>query len=174
MGLTWHLTDEGGVSRVAHGGATLGQIAMLLLVPEHDLALVILTNAGSGRRLNRDAVRWVLREYLGAVVTDPEPIETGVDELRAYVGAYRRPFMDVELHLDEDERLLATVTQKLGFPERDSPRSPPTTVTLGLSAHDRFIVTEGPVPGARAEIIRNADGSIGWLRFAGRIHARMP
>lgn len=116
----------------------------------------------------------MLREYLDTVITDPEPIESGADELRPYVGTYRRPFMDVELRLDDEGRLIATVTQKLGFPERDSPVSPPTTVMLGLHARDRFVVIEGPRQGARAEIIRNTDGSIGWLRFAGRIHARMP
>jgi len=47
-----------------------------------------------------------------------------------------------------------------------------STIALAPYARDRFVVTEGPLPGARAEIIRKADGSIGWLYFAGRIHAR--
>ncbi len=174
MALTWHVSDSGGVRRSSHGGATLGQRAMLTVVPGHELVLATLTNAETGRRLNRDAVRWVLREYLDAVVTDPEPLKTDADDLREYIGTYTRPYMDIELHLDDGDTLLATVTQKMGFPERDSPRSPPTTVELGMVARDRFIITRGPVPGRAAEIIRNADGSIGWFRFASRIHAREP
>ncbi len=172
MALTWHVADEGGVRRSSHGGATLGQLAMLTIVPEHDLAFAILTNSGAGRRLNRDAVRRVLRVFLDVEVADPEPQVTQPEDLREYVGTYTRPFMDIELHLDDDGTLLATVKQKMGFPERDSPRSPPWTVALGMVAPDRFITTTGPVPGSGAEIIRNADGTIGWLRIAGRIHAR--
>ena len=173
MALTWHLTDEGGVRQVAHGGGTLGQISMLVLVPEHDLGLSILTNSGGGGLLTRDAVRWVLREYLDAVVSDPEPVVIDADELRAYVGTYSRPFMDVVLRLDDDgQRLVGKAIQKRGFPERDSPVGPPMTATLAPYAPDRFVITDGPRQGSRVEIIRNEDGSIGWLRIGSRIHAR--
>jgi dihydroorotase len=175
MALTWHLTDEGGVRQVAHGGGTLGQVSMLMLVPEHELGLSVLTNSGGGGLLTRDAVRWVLREYLDAVVTDPESIVTDADELQAYVGTYSRPFMDVELRVDDDgQRLVGTAIQKRGFPERDSPVGPPMTATLARYAPDRFVITDGPRQGSRIEIIRNEDGSIGWLRIGGRIHARNP
>jgi len=174
MALSWHLSDAGGVRQVAHGGATLGQVAQLTLVPEHELALVVLTNSGSARALTKRAVRWVLGEYLDAVVTDPELIEADAETLREYVGTYRRPFMDVELRLDDQGRLLGTATQKRGFPEADSPHSPPMTVSLGLAAPDRLVMTAGPRKGDGVEIIRRKDGSVGWVRLFGRIHAREP
>ena len=73
-----------------------------------------------------------------------------------------------------EDRLVATATQKIGFPEADSPVSPPIEVTLGRYAPDRFVITDGPRKGGRVEIIRHADGSIGWLRIGGRIHALEP
>ena len=91
-----------------------------------------------------------------------------------YVGVYSRPFLEVELSIDADGRLDATVTQKKGFPEADSPLAPPWTGGLAPYASDRFVFAEGPREGGKLEIIRRVDGSIGWLRVGGRIHARMP
>jgi hypothetical protein len=41
-------------------------------------------------------------------------------------------------------------------------------------AKDRLIAVEGPAKGARAEIIRQPDGSIGWIRVGGRVSRRVP
>ncbi len=172
MALTWHLSDEGGVRQVSHGGSTLGQNASLVLVPERGFALAILTNSGAGRRLIRDVTRSAFREFLGVTLEDPKPIAATEAELRPYVGFYTRPFADVEL-LWKDGRLLAQPKTKGGFPNRTSPVPPPgPPVPLALYAKDRLVVPEGPQQGSRAEIIRRADGSIGWLRWGGRIHRR--
>jgi hypothetical protein len=61
----------------------------------------------------------------------------------------------------------------MGFPAQDSPPPPPPPpFTVGLCEDDRLIVLDGPGKSGKAEIIRLAGGSIGWMRF-GRIHKRV-
>jgi len=59
-GLSWALNKVDGVREVSHGGGTVGQIAMLLLIPAHDLALALLTNADRGSRMKIAVRKWVL------------------------------------------------------------------------------------------------------------------
>ena len=48
-----------------HGGGTKGQISLLVMVPEHDLAVAVLTNADQGGLITDEVRRWVLKELLG-------------------------------------------------------------------------------------------------------------
>jgi hypothetical protein len=41
-----------------------------------------------------------------------------------------------------------------------------------LGEKDRLLVLDGEAKGDKADIVRKADGSIGWLRTGGRIHVR--
>ncbi len=50
-GLGWSLARWGEDLAAAHGGATIGQIADLQIFPEHQLALVVLTNSRGGSGL---------------------------------------------------------------------------------------------------------------------------
>jgi CubicO group peptidase (beta-lactamase class C family) len=172
MALTWALSDEGGVRQVSHGGATLGQIAHLVLVPDRGFALAVLTNSGSGRRLVRDVTRRAFLEFLSVELEDPKPIAAGEAELRPYVGFYTRPYADVELSL-LDGRLMLQLKPKGGFPSRSAPVPPAgPPVAVALYAKDRLIVPEGSQEGSRGEILRRPDGEIGWLRWGGRILRR--
>jgi hypothetical protein len=44
--------------------------------------------------------------------------------------------------------------------------------TLALCEKDRLLVLDGMMRDATADVIHQADGSIGWLRSGGRIHRR--
>jgi CubicO group peptidase (beta-lactamase class C family) len=173
MALTWHVDRAGGLRRHSHGGSTLGQQALLQLVPERGFALAVLTNSGRGMRLAQEVSRWAFKELLGADVVDPEPLPASDDELAPYLGRYSRPFADVEVTL-QGGRLQLRVERKYGFPRRDSPLpAPEPPAPFGLFAPDRLIGLEEPVKGNRAEILRLPDGSIGWLRLGGRLHRRV-
>ncbi len=172
VGISWLLSEVAGVRTVGHGGATTGQIAQLTLVPERDFALVILTNANRGREVTRDLGEWGLAHALGLNAEKPTIQPTTVAERQAYVGYYSAQLSDVEVSHDE-ENLILQVIPKGGFPDKSSPAGPqPPVAPAGFVAADRIIVTGGPSTGSRAEFIRNADGTIGWLRLGGRIHAR--
>ncbi|MEC3998399.1 serine hydrolase domain-containing protein [Actinacidiphila sp. DG2A-62] len=64
-GLGWEIFDGSGTSVVGHDGTTVGQAAFLRLVPEHDLAVTLLTNGGRGVDLYHEVVGHILRELAG-------------------------------------------------------------------------------------------------------------
>jgi hypothetical protein len=70
-------------------------------------------------------------------------------------------------------RLIAQLIFKAGFPSQDSPPPPPPPpMSLTLCEKDRLIILDGMMKGDTGDIIRKADGSIGWLRAGGRIYVR--
>ena len=94
------------------------------------------------------------------------------EELVELVGRYSRPMMDTELGL-LGGRLVAQMIKKAGFPSQDSPiPPPPPPATLALCEKDRLIILDGMMKGMTADVIRKADGSIGWLRASGRVNVR--
>ncbi|MEZ4707472.1 MAG: serine hydrolase domain-containing protein [Caldilineaceae bacterium] len=170
---SWFIGHVDGVKYITHSGGTTGQISLLLIVPERHFAVAIFTNANRGSFVTRDVSRWALREYLGLHMTDPESLALSAEELAPFVGLYSRPFANAELKLDEGE-LTLQVTPKQGFPSRETPPGPPSPVMrVAFYDTDRLIVLDGPLAKSRAEIVRDGDGAIGWLRVGSRIHRRM-
>jgi len=83
------------------------------------------------------------------------------------------PFDDLELGM-LGGRLIGQITIKQSFPTPDSPLPPPTPpFSLMCCEEDRLLVLDGPYADTTADVIRNEDGSIGWIRAGGRIHGRV-
>lgn len=168
MAVTWHVIKSAGVRRLGHGGATVGQQAMLSIVPERKFAIALLTNSGSGGRLNGEVARRALKEYLSIDESDPAP-SAAQPALDAYAGRYARPFSDVVITVDNGTLHVQAIAKR-GFPNASAPVPPPgPKVPFAFYATDRAVATGGPQKGARIDFIRNADGSLGWVRAGGRI-----
>jgi CubicO group peptidase (beta-lactamase class C family) len=183
-GLTWGLEEiaapsagdseegSGSVRQVQHGGGTNGQVSLLALVPGCDFAISILTNADRGGQITREVRRWAFQEYLGLEVPEPGAIESAREELVQYVGRYEGYFDDLELGLLAG-KLVGQMTYKRSFPNEETPPSPtPPPASVARCEEDRLLVTDGPAKDTLGDVIRKPDGSIGWLRFGGRLHAR--
>ena len=172
-GLSWGIVDEiEGARQLRHGGGTRGQISLLVLVPEHDLAVAVLTNADPGGSITDEVRRWVLKEILGLEAPRAEPIDAEEEELAQYAGRYRGYYTDLDLGV-LGGKLEGQVTYKRGFPNEDVPPAPaPPPMSVALCDEDRLLVTDGPAKDALGDAIRRSDGSIGWLRFSGRLHER--
>lgn len=172
VGISWMLNDVAGVRTVSHGGATNGQIAQLLLIPERSFALVILTNANRGREVTRDLSSWALENMLGLHEEAPPTIALANEELQEYVGNYTAQLTDVEIRV-VDGGLTLQVIPKGGFPDKDSPAGPtPAALPAAFFAKDRLLITGGASAGSRCEFIRDEQGRVVWLRMGGRIHKR--
>jgi CubicO group peptidase (beta-lactamase class C family) len=173
IGLSWFIDDIDGVRQLWHSGSRLGQIASLVIIPEHRFAMVVLTNANAGRALIQDVRRWVLEHYLELETPEPQPIEASERELAAYVGYYTRPLADIELGM-LCGRLVGQMVYKHGYPSlaSSSPRRPPAPMVLAPSAEDRLLVMSGRRKGEQVEVIRRSEGTIGWLREHDRIYQR--
>jgi len=173
-GLAWSVDETASVRRISHGGGTVGQISLLTLVPEHGLAIAVLSNADRGSVLTRDVTERALKEYLNVEIKRPTAIESTPDKLATFAGRFGRPFADLELGM-LGQRLIGQVTVKQSFPTPDSPLPPPTPpFSVGRCEEDRLLVLDGPYTDTTADVIRDAAGSIGWIRFTGRIHAALP
>jgi len=170
-GLPWSVDETTAVRQVSHGGGTVGQTTLLTLVPERRFAIAVLTNADQGSVLARDVTEWAIQAYLGVETERPAPIDSTTEELAAFVGRYSRPFADLELGM-LGSRLIGQVTVKQPFPTPDSPLPPPSPpFSLARCEADRLLALDGPYADSTAEVIRRSDGSIGWIRVSGRIHA---
>ena len=68
-GLAWFLRDYHGRKLVGHTGGVLGFVSCVMLVPEQNLGVVVLTNAMNGGAFN-SIVYHILDSYLGVAPTD--------------------------------------------------------------------------------------------------------
>ena len=172
-GLSWAVDDLNGTRKVNHGGGTMGQISWLTLIPEHNFAIGIVTNANKGGFVVNEVTRWALKEYLGIDDSPPKPIDAAPDELAQYAGHYTRPFVDVDLGMI-GERLVCISTVKGRFPNQDAPPAPPMPpFSFGLCAEDHLIGLDAPFQDTEANVVRRDDGSIGWLRIGYRLVQRV-
>jgi CubicO group peptidase (beta-lactamase class C family) len=171
MAVTWHINHAGGVRRVAHGGATTGQQAVLTMVPDRQFAVVVLTNSSSGSRLHQDVTRAAMKEFLGVIDRDPEP-SAAQPAMAEYAARFSRPFADIVVTVESGTLHVQSIAKR-GFPNASAPVPPPgPQVAYAFYAKDRAIATAGPSKGARIDFIRNGDGRIEWVRVGGRIHRR--
>jgi CubicO group peptidase (beta-lactamase class C family) len=102
-GLGWTEHDLGGRAAWGHGGATLGQMAELLLLPEDDVVIALLVNGMRGRA-DHALLEGLLRDLVGVglppIPTPPaEPVEA---DLARYVGRYVRHGTESEVTLAPD------------------------------------------------------------------------
>jgi len=171
-GLGWSIRDGSGGREILHSGGTKGQVSLLVLVPEQSFALAVLTNGENGDQVTQAARRCVLKESLGLEVQVPRPVGSGVQELGELAGHYTGYHGDVALGLLAG-KLVGQRTYRRGFPNENVPPAPaPPPMSLALCDKDRLVVLDGDLTDATADVLRRADGSIGWLRFGGRLHVR--
>jgi CubicO group peptidase (beta-lactamase class C family) len=178
IGIAWHLRTVGPIRTAAHGGTLAGHILLLELVPERNFAIGILTNANVGWQLIQDVERTALKSYFGAtfatnqaishrglVETLPavEPLASQPDPA-PYVGRYVRP-MNAVVVRTENHRLLVQVQPNAGSPQPEMP--------IAFYGSDRAVVLEGSDKGQSVEFIRNADGTVNWIRVTGRVAVRV-
>jgi CubicO group peptidase (beta-lactamase class C family) len=172
-GLSWGVRNVGGARVVFHGGATTGQAAAFLMVPERRFAIAVLTNADQGGTLHAGITAWALGRYLGLEEPEPAMLTLPAQELAPYLGRYAGGGSTSDIDVSAgDGHLILRHHLKGGFPAKDVPPPPaPPPMRAGFTAADRWVVLDGPAKGAKGEFLRGPDGRIAWLRWS-RIRAR--
>ena len=174
MALGWFRGCVGEDLRWFHGGATMGQVAYMVVIPARQWAMVVLTNAGHGSAL----VQPVVKEALDGLLAPERPQESESSKLpralrESLVGRYHRPMETIDLGC-VGERLVAAIHVNQGFPTADSPPPPDSPpMTLELAAPDRLVVVDGESKGSTWDIVRDDDGRVAWLRHASRLARRV-
>jgi len=177
LGICWFLRDVDGVRTIGHGGSANGQFADLLIVPERDFAVVVVSNSGpdNGLAFNHAVLRWALEHYLGVIDRDPEPLPHDEARAQEIVGRYDNDMMTLTFAAAE-----AGLTVACGIkPEVRAatetelpPDLPPAD--LGLLPGDEYIVTSGGLQGQRGSFTRDDSGVIVGVDLAGRLFTRVP
>lgn len=160
VGISWMLQDASGVRLVSHGGSTNGQQAQLLLVPDRDFALTILTNAHAGIQLIDEMGNWILAAYLDIQPEEEEPLSLSQEELAAYAGSYDGSVWIAALTVENDHLRMEIVFTEAGIAEvtsagLDTPQWHPARVQI--FPRDRFLILDGEYAGVKAQFIRDGD-----------------
>ena len=177
IGIAWHLRNVGPLRVAAHGGTLGGHILLLEIVPERNFAIGILTNSSNGWRLIQDVEREALKAYHGAtfpknhaiahrglVETLPnvEPLATQPDPA-PYVGRYLRPMNAVSVRVEGGKLVVQEI------PNTGDPRP---VMPIAFFGPDRAVVTDGNDRGQSIEFVRDAAGTVNWVRVVGRVAVR--
>jgi len=150
--LGWMFNRWSQTAVLGHSGGTLGFLSRLSIVPEAGLGLVVLTNGRSGGKVVGAAQSALRLALVGDKPAAPAP----VSRRDAMEGTFEG---GIELRFDGD------LTVRLG-------RGPdPVVCEVGEVSPDCLELVSGPVAGTKLDLLRNPDGSIAWLRVAGRLRA---
>jgi CubicO group peptidase (beta-lactamase class C family) len=162
-GLGWEILDLGGEIAIRHGGATNGFTAGLLLLPERNFVLAVLTNhdtAAAHIGITLEAIRcWFGLERPGApVITLPR------EQLADRDGTYSHQLGDLILTATDEGYDVETIHRN-PFDHSEEPDMP---FRLRPLSNDVF-VAEGGGRDGYADFIRTPDGTVRFLRFGGRL-----
>ena len=179
IGIAWHMRHVGAIRTFAHGGTLSGHILLLEIIPERDFAIAILTNSSAGWRVIQDVEREALKSFLGATYAENQgiahrglletlpsvkPLATQPDAA-PYVGTYARPSNTVVVRVDGNRMFV-----------QEKPITGQASAEMPVSFYgiDRVVVTDGAQKDQSIEFVRDAKGSVRWVRVVGRVAVRMP
>lgn len=178
IGICWFLREVDGVRAIEHGGSAHGQFAELLIVPERNFAVVSLSNSDpNGIPFNKAVVRWALKNYLGLVDSDPEPISFDAMRAQEIVGSYENDFMTLTIEIDGagmkvDIHIRPEI--RSGAKTELPPDPEPADMGLLPGNKDEYVIINGAYKGQRGFFTRDKDGVITGVDLAGRIFTRVP
>lgn len=178
FGICWFLREADGVATIGHGGSANGQFADLLVVPERNFAVAVMSNAGpdAGLAFNRAVVKWVLEHYLGVVERDPEPLPYERARATEILGHYDNEMMRLTLATDGTGLTIECAIKPEIRAAADTqlpPDLPPATLGLLPGDADEYIVTGGGLQGQRGFFTRDESGAVAGIDLAGRLFARV-
>jgi CubicO group peptidase (beta-lactamase class C family) len=97
IGLGWLLVPFGQTTALSMSGASPGGVAVLVVVPEHDLVFAAFGNDPRAMALHDQILLWLLGQYLDLDVPDLVSETAGVRDLNRYVGTYRSNQLRVDV-----------------------------------------------------------------------------
>ncbi len=172
-GVSWMVrpTAEGPVV-VHHGGDLPGFHSGLLMVPERDFAMAMLTNSESGPLLIGQLFYqdWALRRFAGVSNLPATPQHLPPAELAAYEGHYIAQQIGFDDETTDIPLRMVASKGRLTMIQGEGDAS--TTRTLTFYKRDYVLVDD---IGLRANFLRGADGPghVVWFRLGGRLFRKL-
>jgi hypothetical protein len=173
MGITWFIRKIGDLTTYSHGGATNGQQAILVFVPEKEFALAVLTNSDDGGIITANIFNYALELYFHAKSKLPRPIATPAGELKKYTGRYRIGTDCLDLKV-KGEHLIYHDIPLGGFPTPDTPPGPAMPpMRFSFYEKDKVIGLDEPYKNVLGDFIRDERGKLWFFRVGGRAHKKI-
>jgi len=173
MGITWFISPLDDIARYSHGGATHGQQAIFMFIPQKDFALTILTNSDEGGILNTNVVSLALELYCDIKPSTPKLIKTPVNQLREFTGSYRIGTEAFDLKIKNGDLMYHHIPLG-GFPTPDSPPGPAIPpMRIAFYDKDQTIGLDEPLKNTLGDFIRNEEGLVEFFRIGGRAHKKI-
>ncbi len=173
IGITWFIRNTGTFTRYGHGGATHGQQAIFMFIPEKDFALAVLTNSDDGGIVNDNAVTSALEIYFNVKADIPKPVQQTNAELKEYAGSYRIGTEAFDLKIKNGHLIYHHIPLG-GFPTPDTPPGPATpAMRFGIYEKDLAVGLDEPMKNALGDFIRDEKGRIQYFRVGGRAHKKI-
>jgi len=171
-GIAWQVEDVEGVRIIGHGGATIGQQALLWIAPQKRFALAMLTNSSQATQLQNAITKWSWQRYLGVARPPAGRYTAGEVEVERVIGRYRQPASELEI-VREGEKLVLK-QHPFGSLRKvmEEPPPEPAPVELAFARPDRLLLLEGPLKDAQIELLSVAYTPLELIRFGGRLYKR--
>ena len=99
IGLGWLLVLFGKTTVLSMSGASPGGVAVLVVVPEHDLVFAAFGNNPRAIALHDQILLWLLRQHLRVEVPDLVSETTPMGDLTPYAGTYRSNQLRVDVRV---------------------------------------------------------------------------
>ena len=103
LGLGWLLVPFGETTVLSFSGASPGGVALLIAVPEHDLAFAAFGNDPRAFVLHDQLLLWLLRHQLEVEVPDLVAEAAPVGDLAPYAGTYRSNQLRVDVSVADGQ-----------------------------------------------------------------------
>ncbi len=171
VGISWLLSDVAGLQVVGHGGATLGQLSLFKIVPEHGFALVSCTNCSPiGAAFNERIMEWAWETLLDAPIPEPETVARTADELVPYCGRYETVANIVDVTANGDGLSLLVIDRPELLEEFgvELEQEPPVPFLFRSGNADRIVCTTPPHRGSTGFFLRDKEGRVTAANAFGR------
>jgi CubicO group peptidase (beta-lactamase class C family) len=167
-GLGWILFDWDGRRVFGHDGATMGQAAVLRIVPEDGVAIALLVNGGNAHDLYAALFGELLAELCDLRM--PQPLEPPTDppavDVREYVGRYEREGVRIVLEPNGNGSLGGRFTYTGLLAELDD--DPEEEFTLVPVAEHVFVTRFGDERSWRPAVFYKLPDGSPYLHFGAR------
>jgi CubicO group peptidase (beta-lactamase class C family) len=166
-GLAWALRDRDGKRLVGHGGSTNGFRAHLVMVPEEQFAIVMLTNGNQGVAAYRRIEDWALEHYCGIKKESPEQVSLSNEQLEHLAGYYEQPIHKITISVQDGGLKLDVVDRS---PLVDEEKEVVQDPKWAFPTSDRdFIIKGGPDDGQHVDFVFDEAGNPKFFRYHGRV-----
>jgi CubicO group peptidase (beta-lactamase class C family) len=164
-GLAWVIHPIGNLEAVEHAGATNGFMARMVLIPEKNYAIVVLTNGEHGSPVHGAVIAKAIEERFGT--KDPARARATLDTvaLAAFTGTYAHKLADSIITVDAD----GLVMKRVGHNPFTGESKGQGDYRLSPLSETVFVVEDGALEGSIGELLLNHDGTVRFLRFGGRL-----